>query len=106
MTAKPQDRPTDLAAPAAALDDLQQSLGEIRSAIERQENAATRHFDELQNTLAGLTEQLDGLAERLLGISPSPGLTRPEFPRTESRSPELPRPEPVAERHTIEQPVV
>jgi len=85
MTSKPQDRPAapgnlgqsaaaglDLAAPSAALDDLQHALGEIRSALERQENAATRHYDELQGTLSGLTEQLDGLAERLLGAPPRP----------------------------------
>jgi hypothetical protein len=77
MTSKPQDRLPDLAAPSAALgpattEELQQALAEIRSASERQENAAARHYDELQATLAGLTEQLDGLAERLLGAPARP----------------------------------
>jgi hypothetical protein len=72
MTSKPQDRLSEPAPPSAALDELRQELGEIRSAIERQEQAATQHYDGLQSTLANLTEQLDGLAERLLGTAPRP----------------------------------
>jgi len=87
MTSKPQDRLSDVAAAAPALDELQHALVDIRTAIDRQENAAARHYDDLQATLAGLTEQLDGLAERLLGTA-------------------TPRPEPAVERPVVERPVV